>query len=524
MSLSSRVKTVLLLLALALPLRSQALDVLGQQKLAAQLELPATHVELGFSYTRSGTFLWGGAPEPTEAKIRQLEEKVSRGAREGQVYLELGGLYHLNGQSDRAREALGQAAESYRSRLESQPEDEAATEGLCEALLQNGEAGTAEEILSKFLHDHPKAAQCWAALGEAIGERAFELLTGETNYSACPLGLNQLYADVLAHLPLKDSSVISNCCVRAEECLGRSLRLAPRNPELYRRRMLLRYFVAMFRDMALSKDPVEGFPEAYMKFARQSSKDMKTVSKLLPRDAESLCAWLMMESVAAGSAVFEWPERTPRNIKWTLRSEIPRLKKLCKETAGPNRAVLMVWLGYFQSRAGEKGWEKTLCDAIALEPRKELAWDMLMGIYSEKDRWADILAACREKARYQDTARNRLSAAQMAERLNRRSEAMEEVLEALRLDPKNVDADIAFATLLLKSGSERDLAEAALIVQRLAEAKDLTQDQWRSVTFLGGVYYALRANREESVRWLKAILDELPNDKAAKAALELVAN
>lgn len=137
----------------------------------------------------------------------------------------------------------------------------------------------------------------------------------------------------------------------------------------------------------------------------------------------------------------------------------------------------------------------------------------------ETNRWKDLLALSRERAKFNDSARNRYICAKAAEKLKDYQEAKRELEAALKLDSKHASAQLAMCVVLLREGSSECNEKARNIFQGLNERKDLSQDQWRDLVIIGGTCLAVFGEHEHAKTWFSTLAKEDPNHEGAAAAL-----
>src|SRR5439155_16909989 len=78
------------------------------------------------------------------------------------------------------------------------------------------------------------------------------------------------------------------------------------------------------------------------------------------------------------------------------------------------------------------GAEKNARRAVALDPSRENAWDMLIGFLAKPETYEDLRTLCEQRLRQKETTRNRILLAKAYERLNQLDRAEQNVQAALR--------------------------------------------------------------------------------------------
>jgi tetratricopeptide (TPR) repeat protein len=290
--------------------------------------------------------------------------------------------------------------------------------------------------------------------------------------------------------------------------------------------MIFFYYVGMTRDylkFSKAETPNQAFARAFSNFLSSALPDAWKMVRLEPKNSEAISMALVIEFLAGSMASGDAASRLPDETRADLRKGVSQLKRLVPKQSDSQKALTLTSAGLFEYLLQDKlPSEADLRRAIALSPQNDLAWDTLITLLATDERWPELLDLCRERAKYKDSTRSRRIAARTAAHLGKPQDAMSEIHAALQLDPKDVNANLILAILLLREGSEDNLDKAEAIVRDIYGRKDLPAVQWRDLTFLGGICYALKNENESAKSWLTAVLNAYPGDSQAKAALKVL--
>jgi tetratricopeptide (TPR) repeat protein len=172
---------------------------------------------------------------------------------------------------------------------------------------------------------------------------------------------------------------------------------------------------------------------------------------------------------------------------------------------------------------GRAGALATLRRAVALDPGRYQAWEILLALMVTGEDRDGLRELCRERVRVRPSARNHLLLAKACERTGRLTEALEEAREAARLSPKSSLIQMAVVSLRLRTSTDPESMEG--ISARLKEiATDLDRmpktPDWFAMAqhFVPTVciYQGLIGNSDEALRMLGDWLKSNPNDSWAR--------
>ena len=164
--------------------------------------------------------------------------------------------------------------------------------------------------------------------------------------------------------------------------------------------------------------------------------------------------------------------------------------------------------------------------AVALDPTREQAWEVLCAMLAQMERYDDLLGVCEDRVRQKDSARGHLLLAKAYEKLHQWDDSESEIMEALRMAPNNFSANLAEAALVLRRGQDDDaLSEANSWLARSERLLGETPATQRSVqlivdlTLTRSIYFALTDQLDEARQWAKAVIEQDKNNNRAQEIL-----
>jgi tetratricopeptide (TPR) repeat protein len=156
--------------------------------------------------------------------------------------------------------------------------------------------------------------------------------------------------------------------------------------------------------------------------------------------------------------------------------------------------------------------------AVTLNPTRESAWEMLVGMQLKAEHPAELLTVCAERVKVADTIRNRYLLAKAHEQLDHYDKVAEQLDLILKREPDNFLATAGKAAMLLRRGDD---AKAAECLQRAATlANNATEPAQRAdLLSLQAIHAVLRGDRKTAALHLGQALKLDENNKNARAVL-----
>jgi tetratricopeptide (TPR) repeat protein len=511
----------------------------NRERLRQAAKLPSLEVavNIGFDSRHRFKLLDDGPPGPEAIAV--LRKALKGDASDAERYLQLARLYDDSRESDRAGEAARKAAELFRQRLKDRPQDGALLVGLGQALDEVDEDKEEEEVLRRAVKAAPGEARPWLALGSLLENRAVTVLFNDGKGGA---DLSLLLAMVLKAKPPEAKIAQGEKLLdEARDCFDRAVKAAPRDAECYTHRGVSRVFQGMLRSAFRVVRGGQENPLADGMFCPEALDDLKTAAELGPADYRALGVAALWDtlSVKLGASLQPekaeaWQRRAEKNRDY-LRGATDRLRPLAQEKdvgVAAGAAHVLATLEAFANNDVEAAL-KNVRRSVELQPTREPAWELLIGLLAKKGDPAELVAACRERLKHTDSPHNRVVLAKAYEQANRLDDAEREIRTALKQAPDDFLANLSLAALLLRRAADRDsLAQASKLLDKAEGLLEASQKEKRPSLLSGaaaprldldatrGIHAALTGNSQEARDLFQKVLKEDDNHKVAKPALE----
>lgn len=485
---------------------------LGKDALRKLVKLPTISFEPTWAFDIERGFSIGSQEQDVHGQITALRKQSKPGMADAETYLRMAELYSSVNDPVNARKTFSRAADLFRKRVESQPDDGLLLASFGRALHGAGKLDEAESTLRNAARLAPKEWKCQVALGRLLDAAARR--------------------DTYADRPASDKiSLTKRELTEAGECFDRAATLAPDESEVFFRRGLHRCLeTSLLNEIHL----IEGLPvdEVLLnsQFSQSALTDLQRASRLLPADYTLIGSTAMFEIYVFNAhqgrvnwADFSWsslPEKSQRSI----RDALARLANLGQNLDPHQAAGALEVLGILQGPAlhESRNCIGTLRRAVALDPSREQAWEALAATLAQLGRYDDLLAVCQDRLRQKDTARGHLLLAKTFEKLHQWDDSESEIMEALRMAPNSFSANLAEAALVLRRGQSDDtLNEANTWLTRserlLGEtpATERTTQLIVDFTLTRSIYYALTDQLDQARQWAKAVISQDKNNNRA---------
>ena len=499
-----------------------------QKKLIPLLRFPSDSFQVGFSVTEKGVGLLGAVPEITPSVSEQItaaELRRKLQPDDPEPYSALGFLYLHSKKKEQSEEMFVEAIKLRRARL-AQKESSEDLENLAICLQMTGKSDEAERLLRSQLQQTPSDHRLWAALGDVHASMAYATLTGSTVYS-----LNGIDAHhEVMHRPYSPEQLASmeKNFRAAVTAFDRAIEVSPRDLELYRRRILFRFHLGIARDLARTQGADDSYKRALRNFFDSSQPDARQIALLDYKNPEAISVQMFTQyfsSAMASGVDLSLAETLSAGVspgtKEQLEKGVVQLQALTSTGKPEQQRSALVSLGFFQFLLDYNvAGEKSLRAAIALDPSHDLAWETLGAMMAMAgNRWDDLLQLSRERAKSNDSVRNRFIAAKAADRAEKPADAKRELQAALKLDPQHVNSQLGMVVVHLREGSPSGLKEAGHLIAELNEPRDLAPPQRADLMLVGGVYFALTQQPNAAKDWFEALIKFAPTDERGKAAM-----
>jgi tetratricopeptide (TPR) repeat protein len=327
----------------------------------------------------------------------------------------------------------------------------------------------------------------------------------------------------------------------AAGCFEQAVARAPDESEAHLRRALHRTLEGYLLN-SIGQASGESKPDSEVVrefFPLESLADLKRASRLEPKDYslagnaalyEIYCVNAQRGRRGLGEG-FDWttlPDATQRS----LRETIARLENLADDPDPKAASGALEVLGTLEGPVLRQTSRcvDTLQRALALDPARQRAWEILAGTLARTGRYDDLLAVCADHLRQENTSRAHILLAKAYEKLKQYDDAEEEVLEAIKLSDSDASATLSLAVLLLKRAQDEDtLGDADGWLSRCAQLLSATPPAQRNrqliidYTLTRGIYYALADDFDAARQWVQTVLQSDPGNESAKEILSALA-
>jgi tetratricopeptide (TPR) repeat protein len=499
----------------------------GKDKLRELLKLPTIMFQQDWTFDAERGFALGSGTQDARKRMAELQSGLKGDASDAQAEEELAELCESAGDRQGAQQAWKAAADDFRKRVDSQPDDGVLLAGLGLSLEETGNAAEAESILRRAAQTEPTAWQCHVALGRFLDREAKRGVL-EGDWSG---GLG----DRLAAAGVSTAKARLN---EAGECFDEAVMLAPKQPEAWFRRAMHRSLSNLVSNEIavatgakdLSADIYEGC------FSPESLADLQQASRLSPDNYELVGSTALFEVyVAQGRTghptpnLFSW-RALPEKSQASLRGELNRLDSLAGGADSHAAAGALEVLGILE---GPVLHEPDRCiaslqQALTLDPSREHAADVLVATLAQSGRYDELLSACEDQVKRTNSARGHLLLAKAHERLKQWDDCEDETRLAVLLEPGDFTADLSLAAMLLKHSTDGDddtFAEADACLRRAESALGKTPPAQRNrqqvvdLTLTRGIYYALTGDMDTARQFIKAVVERDANNQFAHEIL-----
>jgi tetratricopeptide (TPR) repeat protein len=524
------VKRAILPLLLALAGRAAGADEAQFAKLRAAIELPRVSLKAGVVFNDiSGQYVFGENEDPAP-KIEALEAALRKDGPNADRLLELACLYGHAHKAKEARVTCARAIELYRQRLRAKPADALALCRLGSALHRSCERDeVVEPLLRRAVQLGPNEPECWASLADFLHIRACLRLLGDK--STCNLGAR-------LNKQLTQKKITPEAARRSLEemaealvCLDRAVQAGPGKAESYTRRANVRLHQASSRAAARL---VLGLPPSPPGNPPECLADHRTAARLRPdatnlanRELHEFFALLQGGEVTAQPASAECWRQLPERARAGALDTLKRLEQLGKgaDRQEAARAHEMHGMLLFFLKGDLPAAEASFRSSVALEPRRDGAWNMLLPLYFNRP--AELLKLCLGRLQARPCASNHLLAAKAYDKLGNAAQVEAQLEAAVKLEPDHLLANLALVAVLLRRSGRSDFVRADQLLTRVeARLKDEPRAEEQHLrALLRGTYHVLLGQTEQGLALWKTVRGEYEEQvRRNRACLGLAAD
>jgi tetratricopeptide (TPR) repeat protein len=529
-----RLRIVLPLLLATLPVMGFTPE-LGKGKLRQLVKLPTITFQANWSFDPERGFAFGSSEVDNAAQIADIRAELKRDSSDGERYRALARLYAANNESFNASRCWSRAVDCYRHRLESHPEDGVLMAGLGESLQGIGKIQEAESVLRRAVRTSPGKWQCWVALGRFLDSEARRNLEQSSSAAGADEekpsnGTGDQPASgrvALAQRHLEEAGV----------CFERAAAVAPDESEVYLRRALHRCLRnALENRMRVAAGEQKEDADVLSNcFSPESLADWQRASRLSPGDYRLMGAAALFEiyTVSSRDGRVKWEEVSwnslPDKSQRSLHDVITRLENLGQSPEPRVAAGALELLGILQGPVLHEP-QRAIANfrrALALDPSREQAWEMLSATLARGGRYQEMLAVCEDRVRLKKSVRSHVLLAKAFERLGQWEDCEENVMAALSDGPNEFALNLAYAALILRRSHDATmLAEAndwltrAELLASKATSSQRSRQQIIDLALTRSIYFALTDELDAARQWANAVINQ---DKENKLAREILA-
>lgn len=503
------------------------------EKLRKAASLPRITVLIGFGVNSRGKFLASPVVVPEPAQLTAREKELTGDATDAERYVSLADLYFRSNQSDKGKEARRKAVPLFRKQLEQHPGDTAIQLRLADTLDVIERSEEAESLVRRLVKDHPSEWHAWLVLGRILdGKSAREIKGRKPLNSASP---EALLKSMRAAKPTPEQiAAAKQYRDEAVACFDRAVSLAPGESQVYTQRGASRYHYGFLEcGLRLYKGEKADFYEYSL--GREALPDFRRAMELNPQEYNGIAFFYFFEIAWEAYAHHlrnpsdNEPKKAIDVLSQSARNQLLKhLEHLEKAAQDPNNkkaAEAAEVLSFLQLFLFEdySAAEKSARRGIALDPKREIAWELLVNSLVAAENYRKLADVCRERLAYKDSARNRLKLAKAYDYLKQFDKAEEVVRVGLQREPNDFMLRLALADLLLIRGDPDSLRKAGELLVKLGEGKlsdDGIEHHWTNYAYASGICCGLFDQREKALEWLKAVQKRQPKYSRLEDALK----
>jgi tetratricopeptide (TPR) repeat protein len=522
------------LLAATVSLRAAA-PPRGDARLRELVVFPEVNFNFGLGIQCQNDF-WVIASQNLDLAGAIAEQRAQWQRQPGDVkqLMHLAYLLDNDGQTNESRACYQKAEQLCRAKIAAQPQDGFNLTMLGEALDALGKT-EAENAYRKATLVASNDWRCWVGLGNYLpSEHFFSLFP--TNLWKQIVPAQMVSPAVLAYRPSVEALKTSEAaCGEAARCFDRAVALAPKEPEVFFQRAgylsISNWQNCFFRHYR-NNEEIGAKEWVFSFFSQSSAASLQQASKLKPKDY----------ALATLAAYFEWlnvtlPSNTeqsdlnslPAASREFIQGDMTRLENLSQDADKKTAAGALEHLGFLNlALENLPAAEADLRRAVALDPAREGAWEMLMGMLVGSASTEELLSVCQARLRAKDSVRNRVILGKVyAQKAGNWTEAAKQAEAARKLDTNNVFAPLLLAAIALKQSSQMNylsVANANLhiadeLLKQMAVSDERTK-HWRELALNSAIALILENDVETARNWAQAVLKFFPDDETAKEILK----
>ncbi len=515
-------------------------ELLDKEQLRQMAKLPTVNLMFSFGVDS----LNGFTSEPTlsaaeaTAQITAIKKTQSSHTADAAWYDRLGDLYGQAKDTNAAMRAYAKAAGLYQRQLKTQPDDAAIWLAYGAVLGGAGKPAEAETAMRQAVKVAPQNAAAWLQLGNFLSGRAAVTLLpslSKLNLNEMPVDgvpFHKTIAAVTEHPPTSEARAKAQRLIaEADDCFDKAVVVAPQKEESYIKRYANRTFVHAWFRAALEKQPASPL----FLFAPDAMGDLRRAAQLGSEDylAQRYCVIteflyeIYRQRLHLENLWDAW-DKLPGDTRKRIHEAEARLVAVSVSVDKTKAGGAAEALGIFQYflHGDSTNSVATLRRAVAIDPTREQAWDMLLGILFTSQHTNDMLVVCQQRLVATPSVRNHLLLAKVWDMQGRQRETEAQVRAALKLGPKDVLVNLAQAAMSVRCA--HDAAGLRRAAQHLAAVAKLMNDdtpreQQADLAVLQCIHAALSGQTNKARQHIERALRLDPNNDHAKNLLKFKA-
>jgi len=521
-----------LLLALAGLTASVSGEPAEKEQLRQAVKLPTVTLGFFFGLDSIEGFAAKQKATPAEvmAEIAALKKAQGHHDRDGDWHIRLGELYTQLKETNSARNIYVKAVGIFQQQVKLRPDDATAWVGYGRSFRGLDRQKEAEAALRQAVKLAPQNATALVELGNFLaGQSVYLLMPSFPALGFDPLPFNRTIAAVTEHPPTAEARAKARqFFAESGGCFDRAVAIAPQDAELYAKRYAHRTFFGAWFRAAMEKQPAT----AQIFLDPDAVRDLRRAAELATDDylpqrfsvMVDLFSEMLRQQFDFSKREEAW-RKLPKDARHRIDEAMARLTAIASSSDKAKAGGAAESLGVleFLLRQDTATAEAMLRRAVSLDPTREQAWDMLLGVLFSSKHTNDMLAVCQQRLAATRSVRNHLLVAKAAELQGKENEVAAQVRAALKLGPKDALANLAQAALSVRSA--RDAAGMSRAAQRIVAAAKLINDdspreQQVDIVLLQCIHAALSDQADKARHLLNRALRLDPNNEHAKDLLK----
>ncbi|MEJ5251712.1 MAG: tetratricopeptide repeat protein [Chthonomonadetes bacterium] len=455
-------------------------------------------------------------PTQAQQQLSILRKKLRGNYRDTGILLEMYGLYNELDQDSSAENLLQRVITLGKERVKRAPRDAEGWLHLGMAYKYMSRYDEAEKALLRASRLSPRNWRVWTELASLTMAKAIGPLTQISQKLRQEESDSEQSAAETVELT-RQVQRGTNLIQKSEQYLNRAIALAPREPDVYYTRVVLRMTSSTLMAGVLAPPGEQlGLPFAAA-ISSAVREDVIKLESLLPdnprvRAGRALFALFpyIMEAEDEG---IDWDEMDAKS-RADFQQSVLALQRISRSPDRQKATWALRTLAGIRSLVRQFR-EQAIDDlrrAISLLPKESENYEQLVAILTDMGRTDEAMAIYDQWLKAKDNARARLILSKLLYERGETGQAKQHVQSALRLEPRNVDASLLLSAYLLREGASPQQVQRLL--DNIAPLMRESTPKEKRVHYLTlrGVQFALQDNLA-SARWAIARARDLAGEE-----------